>query len=218
MPNPLNLPAGCLFKRRCPYAMPICDTPPPLRRSGRGSSRCWLTPQGGPPAVGPDATGDVAAQARCGRCRCPRERAERRRRCRPSTARRAAAGRHVGDGAGRASDRRDRPRPGQTTSVKHFPIRGGIAGRQPDRRRARRGRRLSFDDPARARPSAWSASRAAARRRSARSSCASSRRPAAQVYIDKRPLFDLNDVELKAARRRPPDRLPGLVCQPQPAA
>ncbi len=31
VPNPLNLPKGCLFKRRCPYAMPICDTPPPLR-------------------------------------------------------------------------------------------------------------------------------------------------------------------------------------------
>ena len=31
VPNPLNLPQGCLFKRRCPYAMPICDTPPPLR-------------------------------------------------------------------------------------------------------------------------------------------------------------------------------------------
>jgi ABC-type dipeptide/oligopeptide/nickel transport system ATPase component len=25
----VNLPAGCLFKRRCPYAMPIGDTPPP---------------------------------------------------------------------------------------------------------------------------------------------------------------------------------------------
>jgi oligopeptide/dipeptide ABC transporter ATP-binding protein len=32
VPNPLNLPKGCLFKRRCPYAMPICDTPPPLRQ------------------------------------------------------------------------------------------------------------------------------------------------------------------------------------------
>ncbi len=27
VPNPLNLPTGCLFKRRCPYAMPVCDTP-----------------------------------------------------------------------------------------------------------------------------------------------------------------------------------------------
>ena len=64
VPNPLNLPAGCLFKRRCPYAMPICDTPPPLQEVQPGQlSRCWLTPEGGPPAVGPDATGDVALEA-----------------------------------------------------------------------------------------------------------------------------------------------------------
>ena len=64
VPNPLNLPAGCLFKRRCPYAMPICDTPPPLQEVRPGQlSRCWLTPEGGPPAVGPDATGDVALEA-----------------------------------------------------------------------------------------------------------------------------------------------------------
>ncbi len=64
VPNPLNLPAGCLFKRRCPYAMPICDTPPPLQEVHPGQlSRCWLTPEGQPPAVGPDATGEVAAEA-----------------------------------------------------------------------------------------------------------------------------------------------------------
>jgi oligopeptide/dipeptide ABC transporter ATP-binding protein len=64
VPNPLNLPMGCLFKRRCPYAMPICDTPPPFQEVHPGQlSRCWLTPEGQPPAVGPDATGDVAADA-----------------------------------------------------------------------------------------------------------------------------------------------------------
>jgi len=64
VPNPLNLPVGCLFKRRCPYAMPICDTPPPLQLVHAGQlSRCWLTPEGLPPAVGPDATGDVAVEA-----------------------------------------------------------------------------------------------------------------------------------------------------------
>ena len=53
VPNPLNLPSGCLFKRRCPYAMPICDTPPPLRSIGDGHvSRCWLTPDGGKPELG----------------------------------------------------------------------------------------------------------------------------------------------------------------------
>ena len=64
VPNPLNLPAGCLFKRRCPYAMPICDTAPPLQQIEPGHlSRCWLTPAGEPPAVGAAAPPDVAAAA-----------------------------------------------------------------------------------------------------------------------------------------------------------
>jgi len=72
VPNPLNLPEGCLFKRRCPHAMPICDTPPPYRDvtasgvSAAGSrhvSRCWLTPEGGQPEVGPDPAADTAAEA-----------------------------------------------------------------------------------------------------------------------------------------------------------
>ena len=61
VPNPLNLPKGCLFKRRCPYAMPVCDVAPPFRSVGDGHiSRCWLTPEGEPPSIGPDATADVA--------------------------------------------------------------------------------------------------------------------------------------------------------------
>ncbi len=61
VPNPLNLPKGCLFKRRCPYAMPICDTAPPLQLVEPGHlSRCWLTPTGEPPAVGAAAPPDVA--------------------------------------------------------------------------------------------------------------------------------------------------------------
>ena len=72
VPNPLNLPPGCLFKRRCPYAMPICDSPPPLRDvtpaggavgATRHLSRCWLTPDGGPPEVGEDPGAEVAAEA-----------------------------------------------------------------------------------------------------------------------------------------------------------
>lgn len=52
--------------------MPICDEPPPLRDvtpagspagAVRHLSRCWLTPDGGPPEVGAEATGDVAAEA-----------------------------------------------------------------------------------------------------------------------------------------------------------
>jgi len=61
VPNPLNLPSGCLFKRRCPYAMPICDTAPPFQQVEPGHfSRCWLTPTGEPPAVGAAAPPDVA--------------------------------------------------------------------------------------------------------------------------------------------------------------
>ena len=61
VPNPLNLPKGCLFKRRCPFAMPICDTAPPFQQVEPGHfSRCWLTPTGEPPAVGAAAPPDVA--------------------------------------------------------------------------------------------------------------------------------------------------------------
>jgi oligopeptide/dipeptide ABC transporter ATP-binding protein len=64
VPNPLNLPKGCLFKRRCPYAMPICDTAPPLQEISKGHlSRCWLTPEGKPPAVGAAAPPEVAEKA-----------------------------------------------------------------------------------------------------------------------------------------------------------
>ena len=39
VPSPLNLPTGCLFKRRCPYRMRVCDTrAAATRRSGRTTS------------------------------------------------------------------------------------------------------------------------------------------------------------------------------------
>jgi oligopeptide/dipeptide ABC transporter ATP-binding protein len=64
VPNPLNLPSGCLFKRRCPSAMPVCDTSPPLRGIAPGHvSRCWLTAEGEPPTIGADAPPDVAVEA-----------------------------------------------------------------------------------------------------------------------------------------------------------
>jgi len=64
VPSPLNLPTGCLFKRRCPYRMRVCDTAPPYQEVGPGHfSRCWLTPAGEEPAVGADATGDEAEAA-----------------------------------------------------------------------------------------------------------------------------------------------------------
>ena len=64
VPNPLNLPKGCLFKRRCPYAMPVCDTAPPLQQVGPNHlSRCWLTPGFEAPAVGATASGEEAELA-----------------------------------------------------------------------------------------------------------------------------------------------------------
>jgi oligopeptide/dipeptide ABC transporter ATP-binding protein len=57
VPSPYNLPTGCLFKRRCPYRMPICDTAPPFRDVGPNHvSRCWLTPAHEAPEVGADAS------------------------------------------------------------------------------------------------------------------------------------------------------------------
>ena len=64
VPSPLNLPSGCLFKRRCPYRMRVCDTAPPYQEISPGHfSRCWLTPAGEAPAVGADAEGEEAEAA-----------------------------------------------------------------------------------------------------------------------------------------------------------
>jgi oligopeptide transport system ATP-binding protein len=64
VPSPLNLPTGCLFKRRCPARMRVCDTAPPYQEVGPGHfSRCWLTPAGEPPDVGADAQGAEAEAA-----------------------------------------------------------------------------------------------------------------------------------------------------------
>jgi oligopeptide/dipeptide ABC transporter ATP-binding protein len=61
VPNPLNLPKGCLFKRRCPYAMPVCDTAPPFQQVRPNQiSRCWLTPEGEPPQIGASAPPEIA--------------------------------------------------------------------------------------------------------------------------------------------------------------
>jgi peptide/nickel transport system ATP-binding protein/oligopeptide transport system ATP-binding protein len=35
-PSPINLPSGCAFRARCPMAVDICTTVPPLRQTGQG--------------------------------------------------------------------------------------------------------------------------------------------------------------------------------------
>ncbi len=43
VPNPLNMPPGCPFQPRCPHAMPVCSTMPPLVDTGDGRvAACWL--------------------------------------------------------------------------------------------------------------------------------------------------------------------------------
>jgi oligopeptide/dipeptide ABC transporter ATP-binding protein len=43
VPNPLNMPPGCPFQPRCPHAMPVCSTMPPLKECGEGRlAACWL--------------------------------------------------------------------------------------------------------------------------------------------------------------------------------
>ena len=64
VPSPLNLPSGCLFKRRCPHRMRVCDVAPPYQEIQPGHfSRCWLTPAGEQPDVGADAEGADAEAA-----------------------------------------------------------------------------------------------------------------------------------------------------------
>jgi peptide/nickel transport system ATP-binding protein len=41
-PNMLNLPPGCRFYARCPYAMNICKQDPPKIKTRTGYTLCWL--------------------------------------------------------------------------------------------------------------------------------------------------------------------------------
>ena len=43
VPNPLNMPPGCPFAPRCPYAMEVCTTMPELKSLEDGRQVfCWL--------------------------------------------------------------------------------------------------------------------------------------------------------------------------------
>jgi peptide/nickel transport system ATP-binding protein len=71
VPDPLNLPDGCHFARRCPFAMPVCSAAmPPLQEIQPGHlSRCWLRPDGTSPGIdehpaGPGKVGDDESPSR----------------------------------------------------------------------------------------------------------------------------------------------------------
>ena len=54
-PDPMDLPAGCRFRLRCPKAFDRCVEDPPLQAAGDGHpARCWLVGTGGgrPPRDG----------------------------------------------------------------------------------------------------------------------------------------------------------------------
>ncbi len=43
IPTPINLPPGCRFRNRCPFAMPVCEQDPPQIPVGRAhTANCWL--------------------------------------------------------------------------------------------------------------------------------------------------------------------------------
>ncbi len=47
LPNPYELPEGCLFAPRCPHAMNQCRTDPPLEEIDHGHQvKCWLYTKG----------------------------------------------------------------------------------------------------------------------------------------------------------------------------
>jgi oligopeptide/dipeptide ABC transporter ATP-binding protein len=49
VPSPLDLPAGCLFRNRCPHVLPVCGTaePPVLEIAPGHHVACYLYEAGG---------------------------------------------------------------------------------------------------------------------------------------------------------------------------
>jgi len=63
-PSAVTPPAGCRFRLRCPYAMPICEKQPPAFPAGSGHvSACWLLDPGGTSDTGAANGVSVALEA-----------------------------------------------------------------------------------------------------------------------------------------------------------
>ena len=153
VPNPLNLPTGCLFKRRCPYAMPICDTPPAApgdraavtsRAAGsrrpasrrRSASRARRRPTRPRPRSPWSVSGSRADRRRVPRT-CRRAAAAAARRRRPPLGGEAApAGRQPRQAL------RDPRRPPRDPKIGAVRAVDGVSLRRPQRRDARPGRRV----------------------------------------------------------------------------
>ena len=226
-------PPGCLFKRRCPYAMPVCDTPPPLQQVGPGPPVALLADAERRAAGGrrrrptPEAAEDGARALSVVRVTEPLPDERRRRPGRGEAppvdsgvlpdatpvddagGRVARAGRATSSstsrsGAGCSASRRSGPCARSTASV-----------RRPARRDARPGRRVRLrqDHPRQGHPAPPAGHLGpGGRSMASRSSTCRRRRPA-------RPAQELlGGVHRdEAGPTRPPGRLPGPVREPQPA-
>ena len=161
-PSLANRPEGCHLRPRCPHEFDDCAKVPPLEARARGRA-------GAPRPL----LAAARAQAPAARDRARRDRAARRRRRRRSRRRGTPHERRVATA----------PPPPPLLEVEHvklhFPIKQGILIDRVVGARARRRRHL-VHAATRARRSASSASRAAARRRCRARSCACSSRRAAR--------------------------------------
>ena len=184
--NPFNMPPGCNFTPRCPYAFEPCPVARPADRGGRPAGRRVLA---------------LHAGRRASRAP-PRQRRDRRRRSRQpdrwstpgyrARRRRAATAPPPESAANRSSSSR--------TSSKYFPIHGGILRRKVGDVKAVDD--VSFDDQPRARSSASSASPAAASRPSAGRSIRLLPRHRRDGHAQRRGHLRLKGDELKKLRRR----------------
>ncbi|QCB92685.1 ABC transporter ATP-binding protein [Cellulomonas shaoxiangyii] len=57
VPDAARIPVGCRFRPRCPHAMDVCRTDPPVVQLGAQWSACWLPAHGATPTTTQDTAG-----------------------------------------------------------------------------------------------------------------------------------------------------------------